>query len=76
MADILEPRESVCQGWKPPKGPQKSGQKAQFSFSWLRLIETRFLCITRLGCPGTCFVDQVGLALKEIHLPLAPGCRD
>jgi hypothetical protein len=29
-----------------------------------------FLCSP--GCPGTCSVDQVGLELKEIHLPLFP----
>jgi hypothetical protein len=26
------------------------------------------------SCPGTCFVDQAGLELTEIHLPLPPEC--
>jgi hypothetical protein len=28
------------------------------------------------GCPGTHFVDQAGLELREIHLPLPPKCWD
>jgi hypothetical protein len=28
------------------------------------------------GCPGTHFVDQAGLELTEIHLPLPPECWD
>jgi hypothetical protein len=28
------------------------------------------------GCPGTQYVDQDGLELTEIHLPLPPECRD
>ena len=28
------------------------------------------------SCPGTCFVDQAGLKLIEIRLPLPPKCWD
>uniref|UniRef100_A0A8C8W738 SKP1 component POZ domain-containing protein n=1 Tax=Peromyscus maniculatus bairdii TaxID=230844 RepID=A0A8C8W738_PERMB len=28
------------------------------------------------GCPGTPFVDQAGLELSEICLPLSPKCWD
>ena len=28
------------------------------------------------GCPGTHSVDQAGLELTEIHLPLPPECWD
>jgi hypothetical protein len=28
------------------------------------------------GCPGTCYVDQTGLELTEIPLPLPPECWD
>lgn len=31
------------------------------------------LCISP-DCPGTCFEDQTGLKLTEIHLPLLPEC--
>ncbi|GAB1294569.1 Armadillo repeat-containing protein 8 [Apodemus speciosus] len=29
-----------------------------------------------LGCSGTYYVDQAGLELKKIHLPLSPECWD
>jgi hypothetical protein len=32
------------------------------------------VCIS--GCPGTLSVDQAGLELKEIYLPLLPECWD
>ena len=35
-------------------------------------FKTRTLCST--GCPGTHYVDQAGLELTEIHLPLPPEC--
>ena len=28
------------------------------------------------GCPGTHSINQAGLELTEIHLPLPPGCWD
>ena len=33
-----------------------------------------YLCT--LGFPGTYFVDQAGLKLTEIHLPVPPKCWD
>ena len=36
-------------------------------------FETGFLCV---AVAGTHFVDQVGLALTEIHLPLSPKYWD
>ena len=39
------------------------------------LFETGFLCVA-LGCPGTHSVDQAGLELTKIPLPLLPECWD
>jgi hypothetical protein len=38
-------------------------------------LETGFL-LCSLGCPGTSYVDQPGLELTEICLPLPPMCWD
>ena len=40
----------------------------------LLLFETRFLCVTALAVLELFFVDQAGLKLTEIHLPLSPKC--
>ncbi|CAH6787816.1 Tmx4 [Phodopus roborovskii] len=43
-------------------------------FVWFALVfPERFLCSIG-ACPGTCFVDQAGLELGEIRLPLPPQC--
>jgi hypothetical protein len=36
-------------------------------------LDRVLLCIP--GCPGTHCVDQAGLELREIHLPLFPECQ-
>ena len=50
------------------------------SFSHLLLLllffETEFLCSTALIFSETCFIDQAGLELTEIYLPLPPKCWD
>ena len=38
-------------------------------FVVLLLFGTGFVCVTVLGCPGTPFVEQVGLELTEFCLP-------
>jgi hypothetical protein len=40
------------------------------------LVEKGFLCVNSHGCPGTCSVDQAGLEITEIHLPLPCECWD
>ena len=40
----------------------------------LFFFKTGFLCVTAVGFPGTCFVDQAGLELTEIRLYLPPEC--
>ena len=44
-----------------------------FIFFWF--FETEFLCGFG-ACPGASFVDQAGLELTEIRLPLPPKCWD
>jgi hypothetical protein len=34
------------------------------------------ISLCSLGCPGSSFIDQAGLELTEIHLPLPPECWD
>ena len=36
------------------------------------IFKTRFLCI--ISCPRTCLVDQAGLELLDIHMPLPRKC--
>ena len=38
------------------------------------VVETRSVLMCSSGCPGTCYVDQVGFELTEIHLLLPPAC--
>ena len=42
--------------------------------SWF--FETGFLCVTVLAVLELAFVDQAGLELTKIHLPLLPECSD
>ena len=44
----------------------------QFLFVLVWFFETAFSLYNSPACPGTCFVDQAGLKLTEIHLPLPP----
>ena len=44
------------------------------SFVCLFVFQTGFLC-SHLSCPGTHSVDQAGLRLTYICLPLPPKCR-
>jgi hypothetical protein len=44
-----------------------------FLFLFVFFFKTGFLRVTSPGCPGTSFVNQAGLELTEIHLPLPPS---
>ena len=41
-------------------------------FVWLVLVFRDRVSLCSLGCPGTRSVDQAGLELTKIHLPLPP----
>jgi hypothetical protein len=43
-----------------------------FYFIFLVLVFQDRISQYSAGCPVTCFVDQAGLKLREIHLPLPP----
>lgn len=43
-------------------------------FMYLYFFETVSLC--NPVWLGTCYVDQTGLEIIEIHLPLSPKCWD
>ena len=45
-------------------------------FCFVLLFRDRVSLYNSSGCPGTCFVDQAGIVLTEIHLPLVPKFWD
>ena len=47
-----------------------------FACLFVCLLETGFLSLTVLAVLEIAFVDQAGLELTEIHLPLPPECWD
>ena len=61
--------ESECVMECAPKGPYTLFCFVLFCF------ETGFLC-GFVACPGISSVDQAGLELTEIRLPLLPECWD
>jgi hypothetical protein len=71
---ITDGCESPCGCWELNSGPLEE-QPVLSTFesslqSFSHLFETEFLC--NAGCPGTHFVDQAGLELTKISLPLLP----
>jgi hypothetical protein len=64
----------LCTVWllvTKPGSSVRAGSVQVFCFIFVCLFsETEFLCVTEPWLPWTCFVDQVGLELTEIHLAL------
>ena len=47
-----------------------------FKFYFILYLFRDRLSLCSPGCPGTCLIDQAGLQLTEIYLPLPPECWD
>jgi hypothetical protein len=47
-----------------------------FFFSFFLFCFQDKLCLYSPGCPGTHSVDQAGLELRKVRLPLTPKCWD
>ena len=56
-------------------GKQEKSHKGEHRASFIGL-SGRVSLLNNHGCPGTRSVDQAGLKVTEIQLPLPPDCRD
>ena len=81
---ITDGCESPCGFWELNSGPleersvlltsEPSLQHSIFLFTLFHCFETGSLYIGSPGCPETPHVDQNGLELTKIRLPLSPEC--
>jgi hypothetical protein len=73
-------------GLKPGISGQSNAFSAKALFVWFGLVWSVWFVphphptpdkfpICSSGCPGTCFIDQAGLELRDL-LPLSPRCWD